>query len=416
MKLEAPRNANYAATVFRVGTPVTLAGLDNLDGIPTFGHQALTQKGKAVGDLVIAFTAETALSGEYAAANDLYRESELNADPLAKGYLEKNGRIRAIRLRGHTSNALLMPLSSVEYTGVDWLKFQEGDTFDQLNGHPICEKYIVPVKPTNNPARTKLEKAFKRVTTKQFPEHLDTDNYWRNKHLLEPGREVVVTQKLHGTSIRVGNVPVLRELSRRDRWAKRFGVKVVEHEHAVVFGSRKVIKDFYASDIWTEFGKTIAELIPEGMIVYGELIGWTPDGKPLQKNYTYHLPKGACELYVYRVAHVNRLGNMADLPWDGVKAFCTARGLSWVPELYRTRPEGLEATVDALMNERLADRGGWVDVPLIVSSHKTVDEGVVVRQDGLVPVLLKAKSPLFLEHETKMLDAEVIDIESAEAA
>ena len=41
-----------------------------------------------------------------------------------------------------------------------------------------------------------------------------------------------------------------------------------------------------------------------------------------------------------------------------------------------------------------------------------VDEGVCVRVDGMAPYILKAKGPLFREHETKMLDAEAEDLES----
>jgi hypothetical protein len=221
MKLDPPKNANYAATVVRINTTVKLAGLDNLVGVPVFGYQALTQNDKEVGELAIAFTAETALSPEYASANNLYRESELNFDKAEKGYLEKNGRIRAIKLRGHVSNALLLPLDSVQYA-IDPGTLNEGDTFDTLNGHPICEKYVVPVKHVNNPAKTKVERAFKRVDKAQFPEHLDTDNYWRTKHLLDVGREVIITQKLHGTSWRGGRVPVLRELS----WLERLLIKL----------------------------------------------------------------------------------------------------------------------------------------------------------------------------------------------
>jgi hypothetical protein len=427
MKLDAPKNANYAATVVRINTTVKLAGLDNLVGVPVLGYQALTQNDKEVGELAIAFTAETQLSEEYAGANNLYRESELNHDKAEKGYLEKNGRVRAIKLRGHVSNALLMPLDSVQYA-VNPGDLQEGDTFDTLNGHEICRKYVVPVKPGSQPSRSKIEQAFKRVDKTVFPEHLDTDNYWRNKHLLDAGREVIITQKLHGTSFRIGHVPVLRELRLRDRIAKRLGVGVSTHEHDVVFGSRKVIKDvnnprqqhFYGEDIWTAYGKTIAELIPEGYMVYGELVGFTPDGGELQKNYTYDVPAGKAELYVYRVAHINRFGNLSDLSWDGVVQFCNARGFKHTPELARILPSGvdnwLEAAKDAVFYDDWSDGAEFPDIPLRLSRPgKTVDEGVVVRQDGLVPVLLKAKSAVFLEHETKMLDKGEQDLESLEA-
>jgi hypothetical protein len=44
-----------------------------------------------------------------------------------------------------------------------------------------------------------------------------------------------------------------------------------------------------------------------------------------------------------------------------------------------------------------------------------VDEGVVVRIDRRTPYCLKAKSPKFLEHETKMLDKGVEDLESSQS-
>jgi hypothetical protein len=324
VKLDPPVNNNYAAVIVRVPAMVDLPKLDFLAGVPVLGHQALTQRdGTQVGDLKVVLTAETQLSEDYCAINNLYRDETLNKDPAEKGYLEKNRRIRALKLRGHVSNALLMPLSSLVYTGIDVTQLKEGDTFDHLNGHDICQKYEIPVRRSGSHAKPKIEKAFKRVDKKIFPEHLETDQYWRSKHLLKPGREVVVTQKLHGTSLRVGNVPCaqaerrFREAISTDSSRRRIT------RYDVVYGSRKVIKDinnpnqdhFYDSDIWTDCGKTIASVIPEGYILYGELVGWTPTptaghnqefidkvpdekrvevlgSSPIQKNYTYNLSKG----------------------------------------------------------------------------------------------------------------------------
>jgi len=218
VKLDAPKNINYAATIVSVNTMIQLEGLDNLIAVPVLGHQALTQKGVKYTELRVAFTAETQLSEDFCAINSLYRDATLNKDPNEKGYLEQNRRVRAIKLRGHVSNALLMPLSSIAYTGVDVSAMKEGDAFDTLNGHEICRKYEIPVKVQGHQQKSKIEKAFKRVDHKLFPEHLETDQYWRNKHLLQPGREVVITQKLHGTSWRGGRVPVLRRLSRFERF------------------------------------------------------------------------------------------------------------------------------------------------------------------------------------------------------
>ena len=65
-----------------------------------------------VGDLVLVFTAETQLSDEYTKANNLYRDTTLNADPEKKGYIEANRRVRAIKFRGHRSDALVMPVET----------------------------------------------------------------------------------------------------------------------------------------------------------------------------------------------------------------------------------------------------------------------------------------------------------------
>lgn len=422
MKLDKPKNINYAATVVAVPATIDLPGLDNLVGVPVLGHQALTAKGVGIGDLRVAFTAETQLSQEYASTNNLHRESELNRENTEKGYLEKNRRIRAMKMRGHVSNALLMPLDSLVFTDVDVTQLREGDTFDTLNGVPICQKYEIPTR-HGSPTRSKVEKAFKRVDRQVFPEHLDTDAYWRSKQLLDDTREIVVTQKLHGTSWRGGNVPVLRQLSWLERLAKKLGVRVADHEHDVVFGSRKVIKDvnnphqdhFYDTDIWTDYGRRLQELIPEGYMVYGELVGWVSHNKPIQKNYTYHLKPGEAELFVYRVATVNRHGVLSDLPWDGVKEFCRPRGLKWAPELGRITPAvgSADVAIDILMNKRYSEEDyGWAETPLPLSHPKTVDEGVCLRQEGQVPLILKAKSPVFLEHETKLLDSGEVDLES----
>ncbi|AGK87784.1 RNA ligase [Mycobacterium phage Phrux] len=440
MKLDAPKNKNYAAQVVRVPATLELKGLDNLVGVPVLGCQALTQRDAKEGDLRIAFTVETQLSVDYAHYNNLFRDAERNEDPNETGYLENHRRIKAMKLRGHKSSALLMPLESVAWTGVDPSELQEGDTFDTLNGHEICRKYELPVKHTHGAKASKVQRAFKRVDAKVFPEHLDTDNFFRSAHLLEAGREVIVTQKLHGTSIRVGNVPVLR----RKKWLERFinrWVKTPDYEFDVVYGSRKVIKDvnnpnqnhYYQSDIWTDYGKKIAALIPEGFIVYGELIGWTPDGQPIQKGYTYDVPRGEAHLYVYRVAHINSQGHLSDLSWDGVKQFCQVRGLKWTPEMDRVSFGGADPEYPSIeeltqyitqaMDMRYADHydktvagtavAALIDRPISLSDKKSVDEGVCLRQDGLVPTILKAKSPKFFEYETKLLDSGEVDTESA---
>src|SRR5688572_24629984 len=113
MKLEAPENPNYAANIERVRNLVPLEGLDNLVAVPLLGYQALVSKDTPIDELAVLFTAESQLSLEYAYENNLHRHGDLNKIESEQGYLEDNRRVKAIKLRGHNSNALLMPLASL---------------------------------------------------------------------------------------------------------------------------------------------------------------------------------------------------------------------------------------------------------------------------------------------------------------
>ncbi|QFG10319.1 RNA ligase [Mycobacterium phage DyoEdafos] len=423
MSFDTPENVNYAATIVKLPQGLLLEGLDNLVGVPMFGYQALTQKeGYELGALRVLFMAETQLDADYARENNLFREATLNRDASETGYLEPNARVKAIRLRKHQSDALLMPLSSLAYTGYDVSTLKPGDTFDKLNGHTICRKYIPKGKKQATQGQPKVRK---QVDERLFPKHLDTEHFFRNLHYFRTERRVVVTQKLHGTSWRGGNIPVNRTKGWFERFINWLGWFTHDTEYKHVYGSRNVVKGrsennhYYASDLWAEYGKKLEGKIPENFIIYGELIGWVDNDTPIQKGYTYNLPPGQCELYVYRVATVNNQGVIADLSWEGVKDFCASLDLKTVPEFYLgvdhyPFADNDDAVVkiasEAYLDKRYADEGFPNAVPL--SDRKTVDEGVCVRVEGQIPHVFKAKSPKFLEHETKQFDKGEVDLEA----
>lgn len=414
MKLQAPVNDNYAATIVSLKAITPLEGCDNVVGTPIFGFQAIVGADSQIGDLGIVFPAESQLSEEYARMNNLHRHGDKNDNEGAKGYLEDNRRVKAMKFRGHRSDCLFMPLTSLGFTKAKIDELTEGDTFDVLNDHEICKKYEIKRKAgTQRIERNKLK--FVRVDKKFMPEHYDSDNFWRNRDAIPAQAEVIVTQKLHGTSIRVGNTIVARKLGLVERLAKLLGAKVAETEYDYVFGSRKVIKDinnpnqnhFYDVDIWTEEGKKLEGILPQGYLVYAELLGWTPNGAPIQKHYTYRIPHGTAELYVYRIAQVNPEGRVVDLSWDQTMELCRDLGLKHVPELWRGKIEDL-VVEDYIDREFSKD---YAQALMLDDEPGLVDEGVCVRVDGLAPYILKAKSPIFLAHETKMLDEEALDME-----
>lgn len=350
-------------------------------------------------------------------SNDLrFEDFSKNADPTAKGYIEDNRRVKAMKFRGHRSDALAMPFSSLyPFEPAYVIDMQVGNTFDHVNGVEICRKYEIPVKANSMAGKTPAERAFRRVDEKMLPAHLDTEQWFRNEFKVPEDAWITVSQKVHGTSWRGANTLVRRELNWLERLAKRLGIKVAETEYDYVFGSRKVIKDphnpnqdhFYGFDLWGAFGQTIEHLIPKNVVIYGELIGWLPDGAPIQAGYTYRVPKGEVRLLVYRVAVVTEDGGLYDLSRGGVEEFCATRGLDVVPLLWQgfKRDFVAEDWLDKKYHPRYAQA-----VPL--SEDSPVDEGVVVQVEGVVPFNLKCKSPAFLSFESKRLDTGEADLEA----
>lgn len=414
MKLEKDLDSNYSAIVTKINKLIELDNCDNVQAAMIFGFQCIVSKDVAIGDIGVFFMAENQLSEEYCKNNNLFRHKEFNLDPDQSGYLEDNRRIKAVKFRGHRSDGLFMPLSSLEWTGINPEDLLPGDEFNSINGHEICRKYVRKVRANLGNSQQKAKK-FNRVDPEFFPEHFKTDHFFKYVSDLDPKTEVIITQKLHGTSIRIANTKVKKKLSLKNRIASILGVDVSRHEYDYIFGSRKVVKDpenkdqnhFYSTDIWSFEGEKLRDLIPDNYMLFGEIIGWTPENAPIQSGYTYGIEKGLCELFIYRVSFINNRGLMEDLSWDAVREFCEERGIKYVPEISRGKLEDLD--ISQYLDKRLFDAGHRNCISL--GAEDVVDEGVVIRIDRRRPYLLKAKSPIFIQHESKILDDDTLDIE-----
>src|ERR1035437_235898 len=418
MKLNKPENSNYAATVVEIKNRIPLDNCDNVVATAIFGFQAIVGKEVKVGDVGIVFPAETQLSDEYCHNNNLYRHGDRNLDQSKKGYIEDNRRIKAVKFRGNNSSCFFVSLESLKWTGVDIKDLKVGNEFDELDGKKICQKYVVFMPTPRNYIAQK--KNFSRVESKHMPEHLDSDNFHKWGDTVPDDKQIIVTQKIHGTSIRIGNTFAKRKLNIFERIAKLAGIQVSEFTHDYIYGSRKVIKDvnnpyqnhFYGSDIWSREGERVKGLLPKNYIVYGELVGWTGE-LPIQKNYTYNIEKGVAELYVYRIAIVNEDGFLTDLSWDQTVEFCKSVGLKHVVEVWRGVKK--DFIVSEWMDKRYNDGLGLIETLSLGSNMELVDEEVCIRIDGMRPRILKAKGPKFFEHETKILDEGVQDLESSQS-
>lgn len=435
MTIEIVGTKNYSATVIRVPKVRKAENSDRLYIIDSMGMTAIVDDSWIAreGELALIFPAEVQLSHEYAAANGLYRQTlELNNNREDSGYLEKSRRVRAMKLRGNISNGLVMPMSSLRNYN-DY--FQVGDVFDTIDGQEICRKYTIPVKDSGSKAATQVKKAFRRVDTTFLPEHFETGQWLREEHTIKDDEELIITQKLHGTSVRLANTVVKRQLKWYEKLAQKLGVAVKEHEYDLVAGSKKVIKDpnnpnqqhFYGRDVWSDALNIYGDSIPKNFIVYGELVGYQPGtDSPIQKGHTYESIPGTfmfdtASLYVYRVAIITEDAELVDLTWDQVRAFCERHGLAHVPELDRM-PKAV------LQLEQYYERDFWadyqhyksqgidayIDRPIKLSNGGTgKDEGIAIRVErGMNPLLYKYKNKSHYLYESDQLDTGEADLES----
>lgn len=418
-------NENYCGTIVQIDNFVKLEGLDNLIGAPIMGFNALVSKDYQPG-LYVLFTAECQLSEDFCRINNLYDKMEMNADPTKKGYLSHKRRVRAIRLRGHDSTALLMKLECLS-NWIDVSILKNGDTFNVIGETEIVKKYVVVNSYRNSGPKTKLYKPRDRFNSKLIPEHFDTAHWLKNSNKFSPQTRIIVSQKLEGTSVRLANQQIAtypKWVAKLLHWAGRKGMgnwKIAnmidrlfrKMEWTPIAGSRRVIKlrdldlqGYYKEDVYNQALDKVAALIPKSWVLYGELIGWAGE-KPIQPKYTYNVPIGNHELYIYRIAIVNADGLATDLSQAQMEEWCHNNGLKVCPVLCHTNLSSFN--YKDFMDKKFTNEYHNA-VPL--SPDSPCDEGIVIRiEDTLVPQFFKCKSPLYLGHETKVLDSEYVSLE-----
>lgn len=435
MTIEIIGTRNYSATVIRVPELRKAQNSDRLYIIDKLGMTAIVDASwlDKVGELALIFPAEVQIAHDILERNNLYTDPELNSN-REKGYVGKNRRVRAIKLRGTISNALVLPTTALGFRSFHHT-WEEGQVFDTFDGTEVCRKYVVETKSAGlTRGEQQVKKAFKRVDETFLPMHFETGQWEREKQNVAESTELIITQKLHGTSVRLANTVVKRQLTWIEKLAQKLGIAVRDHDYDLVAGSRKVIKDpnnprqdhYYKKDVYTEALLEYGDVIPKNHVIYGELVGFVGDGegaaKPLQAGHTYEAiadspdPRKRTQLYVYRVAIVTEDGELIDLSWNQVKAFCVRHGLQNVPELTRSSKETF--FVDEFTeldfwkgHQASVARGftGYTDTPVKLSAGGTgKDEGVVIRDEsGMVPVFYKFKNPSHYLYETAQLDAGV---------
>lgn len=444
MNIKTPINENYVATIVKINSLVQLDNCSNVVHTPIFGHLVVVSKETKAGDIGIFLPVETRLSNEYLHNNNLYRDNTKNKDADQKGYFEDNGRIRCVKFRGHKSEGLFMPLKSLLFAvpAEDLAKIDLNTSFDQINGIPICEKYVpkhinTPGEPGSRKGKVVSKKKSKLVEN-QFRFHGDTAMLGKNVWKIKPDTLISITNKLHGTSFVVSNILCKKK---QTWWEKLLGLPV-KTDYDVIYSSRKVIKNddlnknnqhYYGEDVWAEIAEYLKPFMPKGMTIYGEAVGYTKSGKIIQSGYDYGYknPQEYLDLqtnehlgiYIYRITLTNVDGKVFEYSAKQVQDWCKANGLKAVPQFFYGRAwfapgtlieyDNVEFWQGEFLSKMLSSFNMEKDCDLCV--NKVPAEGIVVRIEGLDYDAYKLKSFRFREHETKQLDKGEIDLETQES-
>lgn len=439
--MRLPRNPNYVATIVALRTFVDLPNCDNVKSAIIFGSSVIVAKDVKAGDVGLFFPPETQLSTEFIANNNLFRKHEYgNLDPSKAGFFEQQGRVKTMKFRGHKSEGFWIPFSSLNYlvhkVGIDDLSFLdvEGTSFDFVGEHEICRKYIpksLKHIDTKNKSKGKVARLEDSIVDGQFRFHFDTENLRRNVHKVMSTDLISISDKWHGTSAVYSKVLVKRKLGLFERILDKLGVSIQKSVYGLTYSSRRVIKavngeakgnnnHFYSEDIWGVVAREVEHKIPNGFTVYGEIVGFTPNGEAIQEGYSYRCAKGEHKFVVYRATQTSLDGLVTELGWTQLEEFCAKYGFDLVPFLY-------VGHANVVFDELDPDDASWSEKFLALLESRYVHdqdcfynpglpaEGIVLRIDRLHEAeSYKLKNFRFLKRESDELDKGVLDTETAQ--
>lgn len=420
-------NANYLARLVEIKSIKKHPNADKIMLTVINFSDVIIGTDVKVGDKMVFFPLESQINVDFLRETNQFSSELLNKDATQKGYFDKNGRVRAVKLRGVGSNGYLVPLEKIEdFFGE--LNADINEEFDTINKVLCCKKYSLP--PKGDPS-IKIGKKPResRLIDGQVKLHVDTERLDKNLHSLMYDDTISITYKIHGTSWWCANVPVRRKLNVIEKILKKAGLKIKESEYDIVYGSRKVVKngfadkvcnDFYDGDLWSKIKDELKDKIPKGYTLYGECAGYTEGMAYIQKGYDYGYDENNKRgIYIYRITFTNDDGISYELSTEQIMDFCYRFDLNYVPLLF------LGKISDYIPNYEMNGDDDWrrefyeqlkndfTEKDCFMCKNSVPEEGIVVRKEELFQFKsYKLKSWRFYEYETKMLDEGVEDMES----
>ena len=422
MRLEVKENSkNYACSVVEIKNLFPIEGADAIVRTVVNGNNVVVPKTTEVGSRMLYFVSGTKLSAEYCRVNNLYDKEENNLDTTKRGFVSfKSRRIKCLRLRGVISDGMLMPLSSLSSMNLplSTQTMEVGNEFTDIDGVSICEKYIVPTKENNQGGQktSKTNKLKELLLDTQFRFHHETEHFVKHQNKFTQETEVIITRKLHGSSLILANVLLNKKLSLRDKIVSFFGVNVPTEEYGIIWSSGKPRgklpkgiesetnkwetpnPSYYTSDIWARAYKEIGEKVEKGISIYAEIVGKGIQGELFTYNQDYGI-------HVYRITSTSVDGNVVEFSWEKVKKYCEKYGLNYVQEYFVGKVKEMVVLDESLL--------GYLQQIYLNKSYPDckIDEGVCIRIRE-TDEIFKLKSPNFIKMESDNQENEVEEIES----
>ena len=201
----------YCGTVVKIGEILPIEGRDRIVKTMVNGLSIVIGKDEfQTGDVAVYCANETQLHELFLHLNSMYDDKELNIDKEKKGYINKHGRVRIVKLGGVPSYGILLNPTTIATflnESIDdvkaYLEKHVNEDFDEINGEIFCKVYVPPVKEgsrrlSKSERRDKKLARFKMLIEGSFRQHYDTGQLARNIHLFEPEDTVFISNKLHG--------------------------------------------------------------------------------------------------------------------------------------------------------------------------------------------------------------------------
>ena len=199
-------NPNYLAKVVKLGKPVQHPNADRLLGWMIDGNKVWTDNiNYKEGDIVVYFPLECQINPLILSQLNLFSSADMNLDKTQKGFFDKNGRVRAVRLRKEPSEGFILTINtflkgvSENHIADKPIAFDVNYEFDTIDDCWVCKKYV-PTKIQGFNSKKSPNKLKDVLIENQFRFHYDTEQLKKHMEVINPDTIITITKKIHGTS------------------------------------------------------------------------------------------------------------------------------------------------------------------------------------------------------------------------